>query len=121
MDFEEGNEPTITSDHVYHCLDTLRQDVTCKADDTPMPSVPNTMGVGDQQILQCRNISKVVEWALATERNACFRDDGRTRHIVNKIDRYAYCPEDSPYYAVMTEYFDKHGHRNPYGDDSEDF
>lgn len=38
VDYEKGNPIEISAGHVHHCLDALRQDTTCNADDTPMPS-----------------------------------------------------------------------------------
>jgi len=116
MDLQAGNEAVVPAAHVYHCLDSLRQDVMCKADDTPMPSPRIHDAVGDHQVLQCRDLSKVVEWAMAPERSACYRAGNDFRPVVNNLDRHAYCPVDSPYYPVVEEYFEKHGHKNPWGD-----
>ncbi|PQE03934.1 cytochrome p450 protein [Rutstroemia sp. NJR-2017a BVV2] len=117
MDLQAGDESVIPPDHVYHCIGSLRQDIMCKADDTPMPSPRILNSVGDQQVLQCRDFSKVVEWAMSPERNACYRAGNDFRPVIHNLDRHAYCHVDSPWYHVANEYFAKHGHRNPWGDD----
>ncbi|TGO26868.1 hypothetical protein BPAE_0051g00030 [Botrytis paeoniae] len=38
IDYERGGEIGSSAGHVHHCLDALRQDMMCNADDTPMPS-----------------------------------------------------------------------------------
>ncbi|KAJ4362979.1 hypothetical protein N0V83_010096 [Neocucurbitaria cava] len=49
-----GDNHTFSLNHIYHCLDGIRQDIMCIADDTPMPaSVAHH--VGDGQIRQCRD------------------------------------------------------------------
>ena len=101
---------------MHHCLDTLRQDVTCAADDTPIPSVLRPRAIGDGQTLMCRNMEKLKTWALAPERNACHRSLDEYRPIAYPAERYAFCGEKSEYRGVMEEYFEKVGHRDPYAD-----
>jgi hypothetical protein len=119
MDFEAGNEAIVASAHVYHCLDSLRQDIMCKADDTPMPSPQIHDSVGDNQVLQCRDLSKVIEWATAPERGACYQAGNDFRPVLHNLERHSHCPVDSPYYPVVEEYYQKHKHQNPWGDDDD--
>ncbi|KAF7908086.1 uncharacterized protein EAF01_003841 [Botrytis porri] len=39
-DYERGDEIGSSAGHVHHCLDALRQDMMCNADDSPMPKEP---------------------------------------------------------------------------------
>lgn len=111
MDYEDGKESIVTSEHVYHCLDSLRQDITCRADDTPMPGPNQRAGIGDTQTMQCRDIKKVSKWATSPEKGACFRVGDEYKPVLHNLERHQFCPVDSPYYDVAKEYFEKHGHK----------
>ncbi|KAL5117130.1 hypothetical protein ACEQ8H_004955 [Pleosporales sp. CAS-2024a] len=98
--------------HIYHCIDGLRQDIMCMADDTPMPA-PARHHVGDGQIRQCRNWTQMINWAMEPERHACYKWDDY-REATNTLELFAHCPPDSPYRHVQEAYFDYHGHKDPY-------
>lgn len=100
--------------HVHHCLDTLRQDTLCRADDTPMPTSENLRAIGDGQPLMCRDYTKLVEWAYAPERHACHRSLSDYKPIVNSIERYAFCKSDSQNDDVARQWFAEHGHVDPW-------
>ncbi|CAI6337602.1 unnamed protein product [Periconia digitata] len=100
-------------DHLLHCLDGLRQDVLCIADDTPMPA-ESAYHVGSGQVRRCRDWNKLKEWASESEQNACHRFDDY-REATERVELFAYCPPDSPYLPAMRTYFDLHGHRDAYG------
>ncbi|KAJ5721761.1 uncharacterized protein N7483_009695 [Penicillium malachiteum] len=105
-----GEEASIPSDHIEHCLDSLRQDLMCKADDTPMPSLKLYNGGGEGQAMQCKDFDKLVAWTQAPERNACYKRLTDYQVIVHSVERYAFCPQDSEHYDAMESYFQKHGH-----------
>ena len=115
MNTARGLPQDIKLGHAEHCLDALRQDVMCRADDTPMPvgSVPHSLG--DGQVMKCRNWDKLIEWTQAPEQNACFRLMGDYHTVTHTLERHQYCPPDSRYYPVMKAYFDKFGHKDPWG------
>ena len=86
--------------HVSHCLDGLRQDIVCNADDTPRytgPSmVPGTTGPtsGLGQVRMCRSWDKLETWAK--EHSACYQFEPgslQTKHI--DLDFFKYCPDGS--------------------------
>ncbi|KAH6514149.1 hypothetical protein HBI81_209680 [Parastagonospora nodorum] len=108
------NNSTQTFDirHMYHCLDGLRQDIMCMADDTPMPA-PAKHHVGDGQIRKCRNWKKMIDWANEPERHACYKWDDY-REATNTLELFAHCPPDSPYREFQEAYFEYHGHKDPY-------
>jgi hypothetical protein len=105
-----GQEATIPTGHIEHCLDSLRQDLMCKADDTPMPSIQLINGAGDDQPMHCKDFSKLVAWIKAPERDACYKRLANDKLIHHPIERYAFCPEDSEHYPAMKKYFDTYGH-----------
>ena len=114
-DYERGNTQEISRWHIYHCLDILRQDLMCTADDTPMPGVELPHEVGEGQVRLCRSWNKLTEWTKEPERQACYHRITDFGGVVNKLERYAFCPEDSQYFPVQQAYFDKWGHRDPFG------
>lgn len=107
-----NDSQTFNLHHLLHCLDGLRQDVLCTADDTPMPAL-TAHHVGDGQLRQCRNWNKLRAWATRKDQHAChaFND---YREATNTLELFAHCPEDSPYRPVMEAYFEYHGHKDPY-------
>ncbi|KAI0457083.1 hypothetical protein F5B21DRAFT_109458 [Xylaria acuta] len=90
INYTETGEPTrIAASHAIHCLDQLRQDVVCNADDTPRYSWPNQDGTGFNQVKMCRSWEKLEQWAL--ERTACFKKaDGVAGPM---RDRFKSCPD----------------------------
>lgn len=119
VDYEQGRPATIPTWHVYHCLDVLRQDMMCNADDTPMPMTDLPNKVGNNQVRMCRNWDSLIQWSLSLERNACYRRESDIKVAKNKIEMFAFCPEDSEYYPLQQAYFEKWGHKPMYGDDDE--
>ena len=116
-DYERGLPSTIAPWHIHHCLDILRQDITCMADDTPMPGVALPNHVGDGQIRMCRNFDKLTQWGQEPERHACYHritDYGGVKH---PIEMYANCPEGSEYRPIMEKYFEENGHKDPFAED----
>ena len=114
MDYEEEREVVISSEHFHHCLDSLRQDISCYADDTPMPGPFQGVGFGNAQTIQCRNLTQVFEWATTPAQGAFSHAGNDFRHVLHNLEKHAFCPVDSPYYDVVKEYFDKHGHKDIY-------
>jgi len=94
-----------SSEHLVHCIDALRQDVVCIADDNLRWNDGTSLKAdGEGQIRQCKDFSKLEEWALAPERNSCFR-----RELVeDNLDYYQHfrqCPPDSPFFDKMRQHF----------------
>jgi len=91
-------------DHWVHCLDSLRQDVMCTADDELLSiDEPHVKEVGDGHVRQCKNFSKLDKWAL--DHHACYTfEELEAPYFVNQ--RYANCPSDSPYLEVARESFE---------------
>jgi hypothetical protein len=113
VDLRHQGESQIAWEHYEHCLDALRQDIMCRADDTPLYGNPEG-SVGDGQTVQCRDWNKLIAWAKAPERNACYNSLGDYRSVKHSLEKHAFCPPDSPYYDVSRRYFEKWGHRDPF-------
>lgn len=54
---------------------------------------------GDGQQRQCRDWSKLVEWA--NSHNSCFLYLNETQGVDSSFERYKFCPEGSPYAERM--------------------
>lgn len=87
-----GEHSYVEWDHYEHCLNALRQDLLCRADDTPMPAVPG-MHIGGNQQLMCRDWNKLVEWSQAPGQNACYRQIGDYRSAIIGIERHLFVPK----------------------------
>jgi len=107
-----GRDQIFNLKHIYHCLDGLRQDIMCMADDTPMPA-PRQHQLGDGQVRQCRDWNKLLAWATRRDQHACYNFDDY-RESTNTLELFAFCPEDSPYRSFQQAYFELHGHKDPY-------
>ncbi|KAL9089358.1 MAG: hypothetical protein Q9159_002574 [Coniocarpon cinnabarinum] len=81
--------------HVMHCFESLLEDVTCLADDTPRVTLEEHPGKsGFNQVRQCRSWSRLE--SFAREHTSCWRYINPNQKI-DTLLRYRYCPEGSPY------------------------
>lgn len=96
-----GQEQTRSWHHISHCLDTLRRQIVCDADDTPRatdrrPEIVAGLG----QYRMCRSWDALE--AFAKRHTACYKRpvnpewDGP-----KKLDRFKHCPPGSGY--VVTD------------------
>jgi len=90
----------------------------CAADDTLMPSVERG-GLGNNQVMQCRDWDELIQWASDPERDSCYRMVDDYKEVASDLERHAFCKEDSQYYPIMKAYFDIHGHRNMFKEHGE--
>ncbi|CAG8979097.1 hypothetical protein HYALB_00000228 [Hymenoscyphus albidus] len=78
--------------HNLHCIESLRQDTLCHADDTPRYSGYSKKEVsGVMQMRICRSWDKLEAWART--HTACYRDIGREVKGFPQIEKYKFCPE----------------------------
>ncbi|CAG8959675.1 hypothetical protein HYFRA_00001579 [Hymenoscyphus fraxineus] len=103
--------PEEVKPHILHCLNTLRQDIMCAADDTLMPSENRPHAIGDKQVLQCRNWDALISWAREPEHHSCYEVVSEYAPVSHRLERYGFCPENSPHYETMKAYFEKWGHK----------
>ena len=104
--YEMGEE------HIYQCLEMIRQDLMCRADDTPMPSVDELYKIGDGQAMQCRDWNALVAWSRNPGQHSCFESGWGFRTVKRRLEQHTFCPMDSPHYEVMKEYLERHGHKS---------
>ena len=108
MDFYHGRKMSRDWAHVLHCVDALRQDAICNADDTPRATTADqTPETGRGQYLHCRNFGDLTAWAR--QYNSCWKAVNQTDRI-DEIYRFTYCPEGSPYNAKIVEEFGRIPH-----------
>ncbi|RAK77476.1 uncharacterized protein BO72DRAFT_496141 [Aspergillus fijiensis CBS 313.89] len=96
---DRGLLQRIAFSHVLHCLDQLRQDVICNADDTPRyaghPRPGDPPGTGAGQVRLCRDWAQLERWAR--ERTACFKHEdevpGRLQCYCNEVLQSGYILE----------------------------
>lgn len=99
----DGHPLDFVFSHALHCLDALRQDVICFADDTPLySSLEHPGSPGVSQGRQCRSWEKLETYSH--EHTSCWRDINPTEPI-DTLLRYRYCPPGSPYNERIHEIF----------------
>lgn len=113
LEYRTHHTQTYSTEHVLHCLDNLRVDIQCSADDTPRFIPPTTTestaktGVG--QIRQCRDWSKLNSWAK--KHDACFKYNQFLYQELsnNKVypQAWQFCDKDSEYLPIVQKYFHK--------------
>ena len=104
MKYARGENPEKGAyHHVQHCLESLRQDVICDADDTPRFAGFEKGVSGDEQFRQCRDWSQLESWSK--EHTACYRFDHGAKHS-DKLWHYSFCPPESPYFAASQKALD---------------
>ncbi|KAI0554240.1 hypothetical protein F4679DRAFT_579849 [Xylaria curta] len=74
--------------HINHCFDTLRQNVQCNADNTPLYTFGDHTA-GDGQLHRCKDWQQLHSWAA--ENSACYRDS--VEDIPYK-DHFGFCREN---------------------------
>lgn len=104
LEFDQGLSRTEPTEHILHCLDALRQDVLCYADDTPRYTGFQPSGrSGTGQFRQCRDWSRLEAWAQ--QNTACWRYIHPHDPNFDSLERHKFCPEGSPYIAKVKEEF----------------
>ena len=90
--------------HINHCLDALRQEIMCNADDTPRYSgLDQEMGTGRGQYRMCKDWRKLEEWAKG--HSACYKHKrwGETLEGGIPLERFKHCPDGSEPWKVILE------------------
>lgn len=94
-----NNTPmTDTLEHALHCVNTLREEVICNADDTPKYTgrVNANLGVAEPMSgvgysRMCNDWSKLE--AFAIQNSACFKHINGSNPDFPTIERYKFCPD----------------------------
>ncbi|KAL8828088.1 MAG: hypothetical protein Q9170_006754 [Blastenia crenularia] len=112
MELSAGLSTTYPMPHVMHCLDVLRDDVICHADDTPRYTTTTQKpesGMG--QIRQCRDWSKLEKWA--SNFSGCWRYLDAKHDESSEIWRWTYCPKGTPWHDRARKWTKKHQRERP--------
>ncbi|OTB02919.1 hypothetical protein M426DRAFT_322163 [Hypoxylon sp. CI-4A] len=105
-EFKRGLPQSRRWGHILHCVDQLRQEALCNADDTPRFSTMDDRPVtGLNQMRMCRSWDKLEEWAR--QYTACYRYINQTASYseVPQVERFVWCPKDSPYKKEVEKVF----------------
>jgi len=100
---DRGLEHSEEVEHLYHCIDAIRQDILCYADDTPRYlDHKHVTGIGQER--QCRSWGQLEDWAK--QYPGCFMYRGSDlEHDMGGAERYSYCPRDSEHYEAAKAAF----------------
>ncbi|KAF2963530.1 hypothetical protein GQX73_g10050 [Xylaria multiplex] len=100
-EYRRGKPQTRSWHHVSHCLDALRRQIICDADDTPRATDRRVEVVsGLHQHRQCRSWEQLEDFAK--RHTACYkRPENPDEASASKLDRFKHCPPDSGY--VVTD------------------
>ena len=110
MEFYFNEPQSRRFEHVLHCMDALRQDIHCNADDMPRyTTITKDPESGIGQARMCRDWSQLQRWARGY--NACYKFVNQTATGFPQVLRFTYCPEGSPYIDKIREAFGKAGKR----------
>ena len=104
LEFDRGLSRSESTEHVLHCLDALRQDIMCYADDTPRYTGYQESGrSGTGQLRTCRDWSQLEHWAQ--QHTACWRYIHPHDPTFPSLERHKFCPEGSPYLEKVKKTF----------------
>lgn len=105
-EFEQDIQQTTPMHHHIHCLDALRENAICSADDTLRPAgkgqaTPQIPGL--QPLKQCRDWKQLEKWAI--QNSACFKryPDHDPNH--RTLEEWRNCPDGSPFTSTVDEFF----------------
>jgi hypothetical protein len=91
--------------HILHCLDSLREDVLCAADDTPLSLGPQAQNDEKKtsHTRRCRNFMRLEYWA--DDNSACFEGLEPGEPGYQTLEEWRRCPARSPYRPIVEDYF----------------
>lgn len=104
MEFQLGKQQTFPFQHIMHCIEALRIEIICRADDTPRYTTSDRQpvsGIGQER--QCRDWDKLERWAQ--ENTACYKYLNYTLNAEpDQRVRYVFCQPEAPYAVKIEEY-----------------
>ncbi|KAJ8128840.1 hypothetical protein O1611_g4793 [Lasiodiplodia mahajangana] len=100
-EYRRGAPQTRSWHHISHCLDALRRQIICDADDTPRATDRRVEVVsGLRQHRRCRSWEQLEDFAK--RHTACYkRPDNPDAEGPSNLDRFKHCPPGSGY--MVTE------------------
>lgn len=105
-EFEQGLPQTTPMHHHIHCLDALRENAICSADDTLRPAgtgMATPLNPARPPRKACRDWDQLEKWAL--QNSACFRrfPDDDPKH--DTLEEWKWCPDQSSYLPAIELFF----------------
>ncbi|KAF7873929.1 hypothetical protein EAF04_002601 [Stromatinia cepivora] len=98
LDFFDGRLPSKSYEHIVHCLNVLREEIMCNADDTPRYTGPLNAQLGSKhpysgigQTKMCNDWGKLESFAL--EHSACYKPINKSTPGFPTVERYKFCPD----------------------------
>ena len=105
-EYELGAKQSLPLGHITHCIDSLRDDVMCQADDTPRyTTTSHSPESAVDQMRLCRDWSKLEAWAR--QRTSCYRYISHKADHIDQFKRFKFCPRDSEYWPAVRAHFRK--------------
>jgi len=105
-EYHFGLPQTLSMMHITHCMDSLRGDIMCQADDSPRyTTISKSPESAVGQIRQCRDWTKLEEWAAS--HTSCYNYISAAADNINQFERFKFCPKDSPYWPAVRKHFGK--------------
>jgi len=105
-EYHLGLPQTLPLAHITHCLDSLRGDVLCAADDTPRyTTITKSPETAVGQLRQCRDWTKLEEWAR--QHPSCYSYINASADHIDQYKRFTFCPPGSPYLEKVRAHFAK--------------
>lgn len=95
FEFRNNKSQSRSWHHIAHCLDALRRQILCDADDTPRATERRAevvSGVGQNRV--CRDWGELEQWAQT--HTACYKRPERPDDETG-LRRFMHCPPDSGY------------------------
>ena len=79
--------------HINHCLDAIREDIVCNADDTPRyTGFTESTSSGLGQFRMCKDWGMLEAWAK--QHSACYKTKADTVTAAGiSLDSFKYCPD----------------------------
>ena len=113
LEYRNNHTQTYATEHILHCLDNIRLDLECSADDTPrmvpQGSTAKTAKLGIGQLRQCRNWNQLASWT--EQHSACFQYNKFLElELRDKFvwpDAWQFCGEGSEYLPEIQKHYHK--------------
>lgn len=107
-EFSMGLPQSEDWEHISHCINSLREDLMCQADDTPRWTGYAPMISGVDQVRQCRDWKQLEAWTK--ERNACHKHGATVvGEPGDQLEKWTYCPPGSPYLEKIRKFYPNAG------------
>ena len=105
-EYRHHKAQSINFSHILHCLDTIRVETLCNADDTPRYVPLNGkegLMPGEGQIRMCKDWDQLERWVQGHD--SCYRYIEPGNDEISNLERFKYCANDSPYLPVIRKHF----------------